>query len=153
MSEQLKPIVIDPKIRELADDLKANHTVDDDNRISFPGAEELFGTKLQPLTELITSQKNLLTMSSAVSLATGELSQERMVANKDISRTTSRVNLGVGRIESAHDRRVSGTAAGKEWNKYGRTTCDITVGTGAATREYRNVVEHLAREGEKVFSN
>lgn len=141
-------------VKDIAAELKTGATLGDDNRVTFQNEEKIFTDKLGiEIPEVVKVQDALLTFSAAQTLATGELGQPHLVSNKDVSRVSSRSTIGRSRIDTAYDRQVSGTAAGKEWCKRGRASTDITLGTGASTRAYRDVVSHLAAEGDKVFSN
>lgn len=144
---------IKPIVRELADLLKEGATIDESNNVKYVNEEAKFEAKLGPIAELEKAQDHLLDFAAAKTLATGELGQDHMVRNKDVSRVTSRTNIGRGRIDTSYDREVSGTAAGQSWTKRGRALTDIKLGTGQSTRPYRDVLAHLNAEADKVFSN
>ncbi len=144
---------LNPIVRELADLLKQDAVVGENNQVEYKDVEQKFESKLMPIAELVKAQDALLTFSAAGTLATGELGQVHMVSNKDVNRVTSRSQVGRSRVDVSYDRTVSGTAAGKSWTKHGRASADIQLGTGTSTRAYREVVSHLSEEGAKVFSN
>lgn len=141
-----------PKVKTLAQLLEESHTTSEDNRIEFPNTDKLYEEHIGPLDELKKHQAGLLEFAAAQTLATGNIGQRKMVEDKTIGRISSRSQVGHSRIDTTYDREVTGTAAGKPWRKLGRAATDVTVGTGATTRAYRDVVAHLAEQGESVFN-
>lgn len=144
-------------IKTLAQELQAAVTLDVATKTGdIPGFEDIVAKYLPPSLTIDTlkdSQGFLIDVASAQTLAFGNRSQEAMVADKDLDRTTLRTKLGHSAIDTSYSRHKSGTAAGAEWNKYGVAKSDVIIGVGRRTSNYKSVVSYLGEEAEKVFAS
>jgi hypothetical protein len=144
-------------IKTLADELEAAVTLDVATKTGdIPGFEDIVAKHLPPaltMELLKESQGFLIDVTAAQTQAFGNRSQQAMVADKELDRTTLRTKLGHSAIDTSYSRHKSGTAAGAEWNKYGVAKSDLIIGVGRRTGHYKQVVAYLGEEAEKVFAS
>lgn len=152
-----KEIVIDSKVRTIADELKAIGKVDaNTGHIEYEGSEDVFVKNLREgLTLDMVKQVHEETMiyAAAQTLATGELSNEPMLNNPDLKRTTAKEVVGFARIETVYDRKRSGSVKGTPWTNYGVADTDVVMGVGRKAAQYKDVVNYLGKQAESIFSN
>lgn len=150
MSKELNPLV-----RTIADELKAITTIDVANgNGDMAGFDDVVLKHLPPSLSsdgLKEAQGFMIDVAAAQTLAFGEKSQEVMVENKELERTTLRTKLGHSAIDTSYTREKSGTTNGSEWKKQGVAKSDVIIGVGRRNSHYKDVVSYLGDEAAKVF--
>lgn len=152
MSKELNPLV-----RTIADELKAAASIDAASGVgAVDGFEDIVHKHLPASLSadgLKDAQGFLIDVTAAQTLAFGELSQNTMLANPELQRTTLRSKLGHSAIDTSYTREKSGTTNGVEWKKRGVAKSDLIIGTGRRNSNYKDVVGYLGDEADKVFGN
>lgn len=150
---------LDQRIVEIADAIKPELALDATTNVTVAKDEaalnDVFSKYLPPeltMDGLKAGQEFTLDIAAALTLAHGELQQDHMLANKDLTTGSLKVKLGHSTIENSYDRKRSGVAMGKPWEKFGVSNTDVILGTGRLTSKHKKVVSYLG-ESASVFAN
>lgn len=151
---------LNQRTRDIADAAKPHLAIDATTNVTTvrdeKALEDAFSKFLpESLTMdgLKAGQEFTLDITAGLTLAHGELQQTHMAEHKDAPTGSLKVKLGFATIENTFERHRKGTAMGKDWEKFGISTTDVTLGTGRQRGEYKRVVTYLGAEAAKAFSN
>lgn len=151
---------LNARVVEIADAIKPELVLDATTNVTVAKDEaalnDVFSKYLPPeltMDGLKAGQEFTLDVAAALTLAHGELQQDHMVANQDLKSGSLKVKLGHSTIENSYERKRSGVAMGKPWEKHGVSNTDVTLGSGRQTSNYKKVVSYLGDTAASVFAN
>jgi len=148
---------ISPRIREIADALKVGGSVNaTTGHADLPAATDVFTKYLSTgvtMDTVLQVQDSTIEYAEATTLAHGELQQEAMAQNPELQKGQAAIKFGHSTIETNYRRKASGTAMGKDWEKFGIATTDVLIASGRKKGGYNTVVSYLGDEAAKVFAN